>query len=278
MIGSGTIGSYGSHEHTVTKCLHETHGVMDQRIGPVSGGPGTAGAKPAKTVQNTFTLTDMLSDGWKGFFSKAYGIWGRVWGNGPEGHIRGGESERAVLAEGQSAVKAAAAVTQQPVAGYVPQDALAAAVSADAAARKTQEDRADIGAAVKAQEHAAGKIAAAEDSGGQGRAAGKGTNGTESKGEGMSGGMRDDMGKARDGKSRKYVKQLFRGFGKSVTGRIFRGKEESEKGEEDILPEGGVTGLGTGESSYLLDSYNRSGEYSTLAKDRSLEGSFRAAG
>lgn len=33
-----------------------------------------------------------------------------------------------------------------------------------------------------------------------------------------------------------------------------------------------------GDNSFLLDSYNREGEYSTLAKDRSLEGSFRAKG
>lgn len=33
-----------------------------------------------------------------------------------------------------------------------------------------------------------------------------------------------------------------------------------------------------GDNSFLLDSYNREGKYSTLAKDRSLEGSFRAKG
>lgn len=33
-----------------------------------------------------------------------------------------------------------------------------------------------------------------------------------------------------------------------------------------------------GNNSFLLDSYNRMGEYSTLAQDRSLEGKFRAKG
>ena len=38
------------------------------------------------------------------------------------------------------------------------------------------------------------------------------------------------------------------------------------------------TDLNQGDSSFLLDSYNRMGEYSTLAKDRSREGNFRAKG
>lgn len=36
--------------------------------------------------------------------------------------------------------------------------------------------------------------------------------------------------------------------------------------------------LHIGNHSFLLDSYNRMGEYSTLAQDRSLEGNFRAKG
>lgn len=270
MIGSGTIGSYGSHEHTVTKCLHETHGITNQRGGAAPGGSGTAAAKPAEAAQNVFSLTDMLSDGWKGLVSKTSGIWGRIWGDGTESSIRGDEPDRAVLAEGQSGITEAAAIAGKPAAGQVPQEVLASALQADAAAR--------------AQAAAAGDAAAVKKTAVQSRHAGTAVHAVkdaESKGEGMSGGMPEDMENETEGKrwkSRKYVKKFLREFGKPVTGRTFGAKEESEREEEDILPEGGITSLGMGQSSYLLDSYNRSGEYSTLAKDHSLEGSFRALG
>ena len=49
MIGNGAISSYGihTHEHTVTKCLHETYDMKSKSGAAMSGGAGMAAEKTA---------------------------------------------------------------------------------------------------------------------------------------------------------------------------------------------------------------------------------------
>ena len=82
----------------------------------------------------------------------------------------------------------------------------------------------------------------------------------------ISGGMEKEQG---------GIRKFFQKFGETAErARRFLGRKKREKEE---LPENN-TDLSQGDSSFLLDSYNRMGEYSTLANDRSLEGKFRARG
>lgn len=71
------------------------------------------------------------------------------------------------------------------------------------------------------------------------------------------------------------IKKFLQKFGETAAraGR-FLGRKKRE--EAELLENN--TDLNQGDSSFLLDSYNRMGEYSTLAKDRSREGNFRAKG
>ncbi len=71
------------------------------------------------------------------------------------------------------------------------------------------------------------------------------------------------------------IRKFLQKFGEAAAeaGR-FLGRKKREKVQ---LSENN-TDLNQGDSSFLMDSYNRMGEYSTLAKDRSLEGKFRAKG
>ena len=71
------------------------------------------------------------------------------------------------------------------------------------------------------------------------------------------------------------IRKFLHKFGETADrAKRFLGRKKRE--EEELLENN--TDLSQGDSSFLLDSYNRMGEYSTLAKDRSLEGRFRAKG
>lgn len=71
------------------------------------------------------------------------------------------------------------------------------------------------------------------------------------------------------------IRKFLQKFGETADrAKQFLGRKKREEGE--LLENN--TDLSQGDSSFLLDSYNRMGEYSTLAKDRSLEGRFRAKG
>ena len=49
MIGNGAISSYGTHthEHTVTKCLHETYDMKSKSGAAMYGGARQGGGKKA---------------------------------------------------------------------------------------------------------------------------------------------------------------------------------------------------------------------------------------
>lgn len=81
-----------------------------------------------------------------------------------------------------------------------------------------------------------------------------------------SGGLKKEQGGIR-----KFLQKFEETAAKA--GQFLKRKKKMESG---VLESEGDFDIG--DNSFLLDSYNREGEYSTLAKDRSLEGSFRAKG
>lgn len=72
------------------------------------------------------------------------------------------------------------------------------------------------------------------------------------------------------------IKKFLQKFGETIAkgrGRIFKQKSVDEK---ELSANN--TDFSVEDNSYLLDSYSKTGQYSTLAKDRSLEGNFKAKG
>lgn len=71
------------------------------------------------------------------------------------------------------------------------------------------------------------------------------------------------------------IQKFLQKFGETAAkaGRLFKREKRSRR----TLSENN-TDLEIGNNSFLLDSYNRMGEYSSLAKDKSLEGNFKAEG
>lgn len=72
------------------------------------------------------------------------------------------------------------------------------------------------------------------------------------------------------------IKRFLYQFGGAITksaGKLLK----RERADENNLSANN-TDFPAEDNSYLLDSYNKTGQYSTLAKDRSLEGSFKAKG
>lgn len=251
MIGNGAISSYGTHthEHTVTKCLHETYDMKSKSGAAMSGGAGMAAEKTAGWRQENFSFADFWSGGWKGFVSKSFELLGKVWNGGQDAGKGAGRS-----AVWQAAVygteNVSAEKSGQTAGVFVPAEALAAA-----AVREQPEAR--------------------RGTAGTGR-------GAVPQAESISGGMADhskDAAGGRTWKKQAQVRKFFQQFGKNAaeTGRIGDAQGETEK-EDGGSAERNAMDFAVGDSSYLLDSYNRSGEYSTLAKDRSLEGKFRAMG
>lgn len=250
MIGSGNVSSYGTHthEHTVTRCLHETHDRKPQSGG---SGPGAAAAKSAEGQRENVSLQELLSGGWEGFVSKSFGLLGKIWKDG-ETAVRksDGRENAAGAAVGYGTEGIAAEKTVQ-----LSEISAAAEVLAAASVRKQVE--------------------------GQGSVAGAGKR-TVPNIEDISGGMADGTKDAADGRTWKEqaeIRKLFQQFGKTAARirRTWKGREEAEKEDEGSAERNSVDVV-LGDSSYLLDSYNRSGEYSTLAENRSLEGKFRAMG
>ena len=77
--------------------------------------------------------------------------------------------------------------------------------------------------------------------------------------------------KKEQGGIRKFLRKFEETAAKA--GQFLKRKKKMESGLAESEADFNI-----GDNSFLLDSYNREGEYSTLAKDRSLEGSFRAKG
>lgn len=242
MMESGNINSYGTHthNHAVTKCLHETHDAKLKSGGSMSGA-FRLGTRQEAQKQESFSLKGMLWDGWKNLFSRTSGVFGKIWSNGKAG-----------LENGTSGKETAWIVRGDQVQGLVTGEAkqegepISAEILAATAVRM-QRKRNITEKEMKME--AGSKVSNAENAAGSGLSRGE---------EG--------------------VRKFFLKFGKTAA-EIRRpwNKAEEEK-EAEVVLEGNPTDFVIGDSSYLLDSYNHLGEYSTLAKDRSLEGSFRARG
>lgn len=283
MIGSGNISSYGTrtHGHTVTKCLHGADGTRLKGGGSLAGGGGAPAARAEGQQQEIFSLKGLLSDGWKGFVSKSVHFFGEIWEDG--------EAVPGDRADGKCAVWTAAEHQAQGTAGDGKQVAGIAAVSsavsaesvvtvvpAISAAAVGPGDRkvcvAGTGAGNKAGKRT-GNMVGGEAGNRAGNKAGDKAGNTGNK----AGGAESDAGHIAEGEGQgENFLQRFLGRVARVR-RLWAKLDETEK-QTGVLADGDPMDFGIGDGSYLLDSYNRSGEYSTLAKDRSLEGKFRAMG
>lgn len=88
--------------------------------------------------------------------------------------------------------------------------------------------------------------------------------------ETVSGGL-----KREEGGMRKFLKQ----FSEKITRHSRRASIKTLIETEKALSENNTDfGNEMGDNSYLLDSYNKSGEYTTLAKNRKTEGNFKVRG
>lgn len=251
MIGSGNISSYGTHahEHTVTRCIHESHGSRPQSSG---GGPGSVAAKAAEGRRASFSLQELLSGGWEGFVSKSFSLLEKGWGNGGLAAEKdGGERTAGIVA----------AYGTESMTGERTGQAAGTSVSAEILASASVREQ------VREQDFE--------------KAAGSGGKSVP-KAENQSGGMADgteDTAESRTWKKQTGVRKFFRQFEKTAAEVRQSWKKQEESEEEDGgSEERNSMDVALGDSSYLLDSYNRSGEYSTLAENRSQEGKFRAMG
>lgn len=271
MIGSGNISSYGSHahNHAVTQCLHETH------VGKAKGGAAMAGGGPgaAQEVQGeeTFSLKGLWPDGWKSLASKTAGFFGSLWNSGEAGKVAEGKETPSLWQDARHQAQGTAAadsvaVTAAAEAGSVPVAAAVPAGRVPGAAAADRVPDAVAAAVVRAQGEGKGNPAGTDAE--AGKEAGSRVNGTETA---TGGGYR---------RGREEVRGFLRKFGRAAAGvkRAWDWKGEGKQEAETSPAKGNPEDFTVGNSSYLLDSYNRSGEYSTLANDRSLEGSFRARG
>ena len=80
MIGSsGNISPnyYHTHEHEITKCLHETKGMKPESAGGMAAGRNTFSSLPMQK-QDSFSLRELLVSGLQGLVSRAFGFWGKL--------------------------------------------------------------------------------------------------------------------------------------------------------------------------------------------------------
>lgn len=239
--GSNPINSYGAHnhEHMVTKCLHESHAVKPEGGGPMNGA-GRPVVMQEMQKQETFSIKDILLNGWKSLYNRTFGLVGRIWDSEGKEDGAGRSGDRAVWTEADHAVGQQGAVTG--VIQQQPSENAAAGILSTAVVRTVEERENTV------HEETERKVGSVESA--------------------VSGGLKKEQG---------GVKKFLQKFGGTVarTGRLWRRERETET--EASLAENN-TDFGVGDGSYLLDSYNKSGEYSTLASGRSLEGNFKARG
>lgn len=241
MMENGNINSYGTHthNHAVTKCLHKTHDAKLKSGGSMSGAFSLETRQEAQK-QESFSLKGMLWDGWKNLFFKTSGVFGKVWSNGKAESENGTSGKETTWTVRETKQRLA---TGSKTNSREPVSAEILAATAVRMQRKRNITEKEVGM------EAESKVSNAESAAGSG------------------------LWRGQEG-ARRFLEK----FGKTAA-KIRRpwNKAEGEK-ETEVALEGNPIDLVIGDSSYLLDSYNRLGEYSTLAKDRSLEGSFRARG
>lgn len=231
MIGSSNnIGSYEvhSHEHSVTNCLHENHEAVSEGGSMASGIQQKAAQELQK--QESFSVTNMLVDGWKNLYSKTTGLIGKIWndaGDIPE--------EEGTISNINPTV-ANPAITDAAADSSIITETVATA-NVKTQKENKKEDAAETEEALENVESA------------------------------VSGGLKRD---------REGVKKFFQKVSSGVAKVEQFWKEEEPQPEAELSANN--TDFSMGDNSYLLDSYNKSGQYSTLAKDRSLDGNFRAKG
>lgn len=251
MIGSsGNVNSGGYHKHEVTKCLHESRIGQFEAGGKMAAGIN-ASSSQLRQEQKAFSLQEWLTGGLQTLFARASGFWNRLGEEGrnvqEENALEEGKRTGSAAAEGIAAVQGPGMhsslhsnLHSDLHSGTVsPAEDAAVAVLASGVIKPEQEKR-----------------EAAEE--------------TERRVKNVEGAVNGGLKKQQGG-----IRGFFQKFGETAAkaGHFFKKKKK-----EELAPFESNGDFVAGDNSFLLDSYNREGEYSTLAKDRSLEGSFRAKG
>lgn len=233
MIGSsGNISPnyYHTHEHEITKCLHETKGMKPESAGGMAAGRNTFSSLPMQK-QDSFSLRELLVSGLQGLVSRAFGFWGKLGETKEqEKDVLGNNKEVRISADGGDGAHGTTALSAETGAANV----LAAALIKPET--RTEEIPEEEGRKV-------GNVEGA-----------------------ISGGLKREQGGIQ-----KFLQKFSETAAKA--GQFLKKRKQPKT----ILPESDMDFAGEN-NSFLLDSYNRMGEYSTLAQDRSLEGNFRAKG
>lgn len=312
MTGSGGIGSYGTHdhEHNITKCLHRDPGAKMKSGGSMAGGPGFLPGTAAKP-EGGLSAKGLLFGEWRNFLSKSAGVFGGIRGSG-DGYGNSGKNGLWAGAgqDGGTAADTLAQIKAQAAARLAEERGTAALHAKEAERTAAHAKEAECAAAhVKEAEWAAAHAKETERTAAQtenGAVIASAAVSLQRNGTGEPGGIagtdnktvqgiektvrnkwngREGMadGKFRRREEGRKFREFFRRFGKNAfLGKLFwkewQSSPEQEEKETAEAAEGKQEDFSAEGSSYLLDSYNRSGEYSTLAKDRSLEGSFRVSG
>ncbi len=233
MIGSsGNIspGNYHTHEHEITKCMHET------KIAKLeSGGRMAAGNKMAMQTstqqKKSFSLKELLANGLQGLLTKATAFWGKL---GEEGQEESGEGRR-------DKGLPAPIKRENGIQGTVSSLAEAGAAGVVSTVMVKPESRME-----EIPEEKGRRVGNIEGA--------------------VSGGLKRGQG---------GIRKFLEKFGETAAkaGQFFKRKKQIKTS----IPEEKAD-FTVDNNSFLLDSYNKMGEYSTLAQDRSLEGNFRAKG
>ena len=241
--GACTQGVH-SHSHTVTKCLRDVRMSRKEAAGGLGSSAGAVSSGAQK--QEARSVVEMLTEVFQRLSHRTSGIFGKGW-NGTSGETGSPKGETGSWQTGKD------------VPGLHSHGAGVQAAPAEKGAS-------EVLAAWSLQSREGHSPANAE------RLAGKRRVGPAEGGAG--GGLR------RGQEGRKHFLQQSKCKCKCICIRIAaaaRRLRKSKMKEASLLPEKN-TGLQAGKNSWLLDSYNSAGEYSTLAGERSQEGSFQARG
>lgn len=240
MIGSGNnINPYSSHTHD-----HAVTDCLHDRHQTKTGASGmqSANASSAEPVNQDEepTVREILLGGLQGLVRKSKGFLARMW-------YSDSELEAADKKDGAAAREDIAGIdsvkgNKQPTEISVANENVSAGILATSALRPNVEKTGSI------EEDAERKVDNIEGA--------------------VSGGLKKE-----ESGIRRFLKQ----FGETITkhSRLLRRKSQGDM--KKTLSENN-TDFGVGDNSYLLDSYNKSGQYSTLMKDKRTEGNFKARG
>lgn len=241
MIDNGnSIGPYlsHSHEHTVTKCLHEKHAGGHENGGSMAG--MQAVSEKETQTRESFSLRHMVTDGWKDVYAKTTGILGKIWNDA------GGEEQTNRMAEDGRSIENSRIQQETLPLSNAAQEQISVKTAAEATTTVAEKTKERIEETRNTKTKTLQKAGAPESE--------------------ISGGLK---------KEQEGVRKFLQNVGKNLE-KV--GEWWKEEPQEEVSGPAKETDWSIGDNSYLLDSYDRAGQYSTLAKDRSRDGNFKARG